>query len=108
MGRIWAERFFAGLTSKRIRHGSYCGVDDLKTAIHDYLLHHNAKPTPFTWTRGTGNILARQRRALDTPEEIRGNWWEATDSELKVLHSGISQRPSPNGAVHGKINPAEV
>ena len=42
------ERFFAEITSKRIRRGSYTSVDDLETAIYDYLAKHNTKPTPFT------------------------------------------------------------
>ena len=67
------ERFFAEITSKRIRRGSYCGVDDLETAIYDYLLQHNAKPKPFTWTKTAEDILTRERRALDTLDEIRGN-----------------------------------
>ena len=41
------ERFFAEITSKRIRRGSYTSVDDLETAIYDYLAKHNTKPKPF-------------------------------------------------------------
>ena len=67
------ERFFAEITSKRIRRGSYTSVGDLEAAIYDYLLRHNAKPKPFTWTKTAENILARERRALDTLDEIRGN-----------------------------------
>jgi transposase len=67
------ERFFAEITTKRIRRGSYSSVDDLEAAIYDYLLQHNAKPKPFTWTKTAENILARERRALDKLDEIRGN-----------------------------------
>jgi len=67
------ERFFAEITTRRIRRGSYSSVEDLETAIYDYLLLHNAKPKPFTWTRTAENILARERRALDSLDEIRGN-----------------------------------
>ena len=45
------ERFFAKITSRRIRRGSYSCVDDLKTAIYDYLAQHNEKPKPFRWTK---------------------------------------------------------
>jgi len=38
------ERFFAEITSKRIRRGSYSSVGDLEAAIYDYLTLHNAKP----------------------------------------------------------------
>lgn len=67
------ERFFAEITSKRIRRASYSGVDDLEAAIYDYLLQHNASPKPFTWSKTAEDILTRERRALDTLDEIRGN-----------------------------------
>lgn len=67
------ERFFAEITSKRIRRGSYISADDLETATYDYLLQHNAKPKPFTWTKTAQDILARERRALNAFDEIRGN-----------------------------------
>ena len=65
------ERFFAEITSKRIRRGSYTSVDDLETAIYDYLAKHNTKPKPFTWTKTAEDILTRERRALDKLDEIR-------------------------------------
>jgi transposase len=67
------ERFFAEITAKRIRRGSYSSVGDLEDAIYDYLLQHNAKPKPFTWTKTAADILTRERRALDALDEIRGN-----------------------------------
>jgi transposase len=66
------ERFFAAITTRRIRRGSYSSVDDLETAIYDYLLQHNEKPKPFTWTKTADDILTRERRALDKLDEIRG------------------------------------
>lgn len=67
------ERFFAEITAKRIRRGSYSSVDDLEGAIYDYLLQHNAKPKPFVWSKTAEDILTRERRALDALDEIRGN-----------------------------------
>lgn len=67
------ERFFAEITTRRIRRGSYSSVDDLENTIRDYLLHHNAKPKPFVWTKSAEDILIRERRALDAIDEIRGN-----------------------------------
>ena len=67
------ERFFAEITSMRIRRGSYSSSDDLETAIYDYLAKHNTKPKPFTWTKTAEDILAREQRALDKLDEIRGN-----------------------------------
>ena len=67
------ERFFAEITTKRIRRGSYSSVDDLEGAIYDYLLQHNAKPKPFVWSKTANDIIARERRALDALDKIRGN-----------------------------------
>jgi transposase len=67
------ERFFAEITTRRIRRGSYSSVDDLKDAIYDYLLRHNAKPKPFVWSKTADDIIARERRALNALDEIRGN-----------------------------------
>lgn len=59
------ERFFAEITIKHIRRGSYSSVDGFENAIYDYLLQHNAKPKPFVWSKTAEDILARERRALD-------------------------------------------
>ena len=67
------ERFFAEITTRRIRRGSYTSIHDLEAAIYDYLLRHNTKPKPFTWTKTADDILTRERRALDKLDEIRGN-----------------------------------
>ena len=67
------ERFFAEITSKRIRRGSYSSVGDLEATIYDYLLQHNARPKPFTWTKTAEDILTREKRALNKLDEIRGN-----------------------------------
>jgi transposase len=74
------ERFFAEITRKRIRRGTFNSVADLEDAIHDYLLHHNAKPKPFMWTKTAERILERERRALDKLEAVKaGN--QALDSQ---------------------------
>ncbi|KGJ01810.1 hypothetical protein IT41_19240 [Paracoccus halophilus] len=67
------ERFFAEITTRRIRRGSYTSVDDLEAAIYDYLLLHNARPKPFVWSKSADNILSRERRALKALDEIRGS-----------------------------------
>ncbi len=67
------ERFFAAITTRQIRRGSYTSVDDLETAIYEYLAHHNAKPKPFVWSKSAEDILARERRALDALDTIRGS-----------------------------------
>jgi transposase len=74
------ERFFAEITTKRIRRGVFRSVADLEGAIHDYLDRHNADPRPFVWTKSAEVILDKERRALDAFEAIKaGN--QPSDSE---------------------------
>ena len=67
------ERFFAEITAKRIRRGSYDSINDFEEAIHDYLLYHNARPKPFIWSKTAEDIITRERRALAKLDQIRGN-----------------------------------
>jgi hypothetical protein len=67
------ERFFAEITARRIRRGSYSSVDDLEGAIYDHLVQHNTKPKPFVWSKTAEDIIARERHALDALDQIRGN-----------------------------------
>jgi transposase len=74
------ERFFAEITQKRIRRGTFTSVAELKDAILDYLDRHNAEPKPFVWTKTAEVILEKERRALDRLEAIKaGN--QASESE---------------------------
>lgn len=57
------ERFFAQITKRRIRRGSFGCVDDQEGAIYHYLLRCNAKPKPFVWTKTAEDILPRKCRA---------------------------------------------
>jgi transposase len=63
------ERFFAEITRKRIRRGTFTSVAELKSAIMDYLENHNIDPKPFVWTKSAGDILekvARAKQALES------------------------------------------
>jgi len=51
------ERFFAALTEKQIRRGSFRSTRQLEAAIRDYLAHHNTAPKPFRWTKSADDIL---------------------------------------------------
>jgi transposase len=74
------ERFFADITTKRIRRGAFASVAELEEAIHDYLDRHNAAPRPFVWTKTADAILAKERRARDALEAVK-NGNQALDSE---------------------------
>jgi len=56
------ERFFAEITEKRIRRGAFRSVQALRTAIEDYLDHHNRKARPFAWTADADLILSRVKK----------------------------------------------
>jgi transposase len=53
------ERFFAEITEKRIRRGSFRSVKSLEQAITEYLENHNKNPKPFVWTATAEKILER-------------------------------------------------
>ena len=64
------ERFFAEITRKRIRRGTFKSVAELKSAIMEYLENHNADPKPFIWTKSAGEILEKVARAKQALESL--------------------------------------
>src|ERR1044071_8297236 len=65
------ERWFAELTNKRIRRGSFLSVDDLIAAIEEFLAAWNEHPKPFVWTATVDSILAKLARCRQTLEQIQ-------------------------------------
>jgi len=65
------ERWFGELTNKRIRRGSFHGVDELIAAIDEFLAVWNEKPKPFIWTATVDSILAKLARCRQTLEHIQ-------------------------------------
>jgi transposase len=51
------ERWFAALTEKQIRRGSFRSTHELEAAIRIFLHHHNTQPKPFVWTKSADAIL---------------------------------------------------
>ncbi len=51
------ERWFAEITNKQIRRGSYRNTRQLVQAIEDYLEVYNQNPKPFIWTKSADDIL---------------------------------------------------
>jgi hypothetical protein len=63
------ERWFRGLTDKRLRRGSFANVSALIAAIKDYLANHNQNPQVFVWSAPVERILAKIakcKEALDS------------------------------------------
>jgi len=57
------ERFFRDLTHNQLRRGSFDSIEELISAIEEYLVQHNADPTPFIWTKSARDILEKVTRA---------------------------------------------
>jgi transposase len=65
------ERFFAKITTQRIRRGTFENVRALETAIDDYLQHHNQHCKPFVWTATADAILNKVKRFCERTSETR-------------------------------------
>jgi transposase len=59
------ERWFAGITDKRIRRGSFNSVRSLEAAIEEYLKANNENPKPFVWTADADLILGKIQRLCE-------------------------------------------
>jgi transposase len=57
------ERFFRDLTANQIRRGVFQDLEQLITAIGDYIDHHNKNPKPFIWTAKASDIFEKVTRA---------------------------------------------
>ena len=64
------EGFFATLTKRRLRRGTFLGVVDLQAAINRYLATHNVDPKPFRWQADPNTIIAAAARGHQTLESI--------------------------------------
>lgn len=56
------EGFFAVLTKRRLRRGSFSSLVDLQAAINRYLDQHNTDPKPFVWTAEPDGSIEKVRR----------------------------------------------
>jgi putative transposase len=56
------ERFFALITDKAIRRGSFTSVKQLVQRIDHFVAAHNANCQPFKWTATADSILEKLHR----------------------------------------------
>jgi len=56
------ERFFAIITDKAIRRGSFRSVKGLVRKIETFVEHYNTASKPFVWTATADSILAKLQR----------------------------------------------
>jgi transposase len=64
------ERWFREITDKAIRRGVFHSVNELITAIEDYLKANNDNPKPFVWTATAEQILAKVARGRVTLQQV--------------------------------------
>ena len=53
------ERWFAELERRCLERGVHCSLDDLKTALQDWIETWNANARPFNWTKTADQIIDR-------------------------------------------------
>jgi transposase len=59
------ERFFARITTDRIRRGVFKSVPALRRAIIDYINETNRDPKPFAWPADADLILGKVQRVCE-------------------------------------------
>jgi transposase len=67
-GASWlnlVERWFAEITRKRIRRGTFQSVTELNPAISEYLRENNRNPRPFIWTATASRIMKKIRHCKE-------------------------------------------
>ena len=65
------QRWFAELTNKAVRRGSFTSVPDLITAIESFITHYNINPKPFVWSAKAEEILAKLERCRARLEQVQ-------------------------------------
>jgi len=59
------ERWFAEITAKRIRRGSFSNVKELVAVIKQYIDSHNQNPKAFVWTASVETIMRKISKCKD-------------------------------------------
>jgi putative transposase len=103
------ERFFALITQRAIRRGSFDSTAELVKKIDHFIRTHNASSCPFVWTATADSILQKTRATLSAnfrDGTLETGYIDArplTTSSTKPLathgrtiHWGQSRRPAPS------------
>ena len=65
------ERWFAELTGKAVRRGSFSSVPNLIEAVVEFIEQWNHNPKPFVWTAKAEDILVKIERCRRRLEQIQ-------------------------------------
>ena len=79
------ERWFAELTMKQIRRGTFRSVPQLKAAIQEFIDAHQADPKPFVWTKSADEILASIARFAQRTVDARARNTTFTNHGYRTL-----------------------
>ncbi len=82
------ERWFAELTTKSVRRGSFASVEDLLHAIRDFLAAWNQHPNPFIWTAGridSGETLTMPSNPRTNTARLHSAPWQKADTVQLIL-----------------------
>ncbi len=61
------ERWFAEITRKRIRRGTFRSIGELTKSIHEYIRLYN-NPRPFPWVASASRIIRKVNKYRQTSE----------------------------------------
>ena len=64
------EGFFAKLTRRRLKRGTFPSLVSLQEAINRFIEHHNQAPSPFVWKADPKDIIAAAKRGHQTLQTI--------------------------------------
>ncbi len=64
------EGFFAKLTRRRLKRGTFRSIVELQAAINRFLREANDLPSPFVWTADPDKIIAAVRRGYQALDSI--------------------------------------
>jgi hypothetical protein len=67
------EGFFATLTKRRLKRGSFSSLVDLQAAINRYLAQANQDPRPFVWTAEPDSIIQKVRRGYQASQSLHSH-----------------------------------
>jgi len=112
-GASWlnlVEHWFAEITRKRIRRGTFHSVAELNRAISQYLRENNRNPRPFIWTATTSKIMKKIKHCkealdaqhyVDTIDDRSYNGWFVVGASFATVGPG-------NGQETTRLLPQEV
>ena len=65
------EGFFATLSKRRLKRGSFSSLVELQAAINRYLAEANTNPKPFVWTAEPDGIIEKVRHGYQAFRSVR-------------------------------------